>query len=129
MGSYGPDPACIAQQAKSAAAPAAPGLSPEKAINLAEQGHCRESIAALKRAMISPVPPDTRKQAGVVGIRCSLSLDDRDSASDFIRLLNKQFSQATLTYFSCLSMPTPIYPRARPRIWDALLRNLLLLTN
>jgi tetratricopeptide (TPR) repeat protein len=87
-------PVSFAQQAKSAAAPAgAPALSPEKAISLAEQGHCRESIAALKRAMTSPAPPDTRKKAGVVGIRCSLSLDDRDSASDFIRLLNKQFSR------------------------------------
>jgi tetratricopeptide (TPR) repeat protein len=85
-------PASVAQQAKGAPAPTA-GLSPEKAITLAEQGRCRESIAALKHTMSSQVPPDIRKRAGVVGIRCSLTLDDRDAASDFIRLLNKQFSR------------------------------------
>ncbi len=33
------------------------------------------------------------KKAGVAGLRCSLDLDDRDSALDFLRLLNKQFPQ------------------------------------
>jgi tetratricopeptide (TPR) repeat protein len=32
-----------------------------------------------------------RKQAGVLGVRCSLALDDRDSTDEFIRLLTKQF--------------------------------------
>jgi tetratricopeptide (TPR) repeat protein len=79
-----------AQQAKVAA----PGSvrSPERALSLAEQGHCGESISGLKRAMTSPVPAPTRKQAGVVGIRCSLAVDDRASTADFIRLLNKQFA-------------------------------------
>ncbi|HET8925350.1 MAG TPA: tetratricopeptide repeat protein [Candidatus Acidoferrum sp.] len=86
-------PAILAQQSKVAATPsAASGLSPEQAITLAEQGRCRESISALKRAMSGQVPAQTRKKAGVAGLRCSLTLDDRDSAADFIRWLNKQFS-------------------------------------
>ena len=83
-------PITLAQQAKVAAAPP---LSPEKAISLAEQGHCRESISGLKRTFISQVPASTRKQAGVFGVRCSLAVDDRDSTLEFIRLLNKQFAQ------------------------------------
>jgi tetratricopeptide (TPR) repeat protein len=79
-----------AQQAKGSAAPRAV-LTPEKAIALAEQGHCRENLSPLKRAMASQIPSDTRKQAGVLGVRCSLAMDDRDSAIDFIHLLNKQF--------------------------------------
>jgi tetratricopeptide (TPR) repeat protein len=86
------EPVILAQQAKVAAA-TRPGLSPEKALSLAEQGHCRENISALKRAMTGQIPAATRKQAGVVGVRCSLAVDDRDSTLDFIRLLNKQFSQ------------------------------------
>jgi tetratricopeptide (TPR) repeat protein len=43
--------------------------------------------------MSGPVPVATRKQAGVVGVRCSLAVDDRDAALDFIRLLNKQFAK------------------------------------
>jgi tetratricopeptide (TPR) repeat protein len=80
------------QQQKVASAPAS-ALSPEKALNLAEQGHCRESISALKRAMAGQVASTTKKQIGAVGVRCSLALDDRDSTLDFIRSLQKQFPQ------------------------------------
>lgn len=80
----------FAQRTKAAADPGA-GLAPEKAVVSAEQGHCRETISALKRAMVAEVPAPTRKQAGVVGVRCALAIDDRDAALEFIRLLNKQF--------------------------------------
>jgi tetratricopeptide (TPR) repeat protein len=84
----------LAQQAKVAATPGAgSGLSLDKALALAEQGHCQGSISALKRAMTGQVPAETRKRAGIAGLRCSLTLDDRDSAADFIRLLNKRFAR------------------------------------
>src|SRR6267378_4933105 len=87
-------PAILAQQAKTAATPGAgSGLSPDKALTLAEQGRCQESISALKRTMTGQVPAETRKRAGIAGLRCSLTLDDRDSSADFIRMLNKQFAR------------------------------------
>ena len=92
IGSLWSDPIILAQQAKVAAAPGT-GFSPDKALTLAEQGHCRESIPALKHAMTGQVPAATRKQAGVVGVRCSLAVDDRDATLDFLRLLNKQFAK------------------------------------
>jgi tetratricopeptide (TPR) repeat protein len=82
----------LGQQAKSPAPPQS-ALSPEKALALAEQGHCRENIPALKHAMASQVPSAPKKEIGVVGVRCSLELDDRDSALDFIRALHRQFPQ------------------------------------
>ena len=60
---------------------------------LAEQGHCKESISGLKRAMTGQTAVETKKKAGVVGVRCSLAVDDRDSTVDFIRLLSKQFGR------------------------------------
>jgi tetratricopeptide (TPR) repeat protein len=94
IGSLWFEPVILAQQAKATATPgAAPGLSPDKALTLAEQGRCHESISALKRAMTGQVSAETRKRAGIAGLRCSLTLDDRDSAADFIRLLNKQFGR------------------------------------
>lgn len=68
-------------------------LTTSQAMTLAGQGHCKEALPALKRAMASQIPADTRKNAGVLGLRCSLSLDNRDSTIDFIRLLSKQFPQ------------------------------------
>src|SRR6266513_2874268 len=88
------EPVISAQQAKVATAPGAgSGLSTDKALTLAEQGHCQESISALKRAMTGQIPPETRKKAGIVGLRCSLTLDNRDAALDFLRLLGKQFAR------------------------------------
>jgi tetratricopeptide (TPR) repeat protein len=72
-------------------ATAGDGLTAEKAIALARQGGCKETLPTLKRAMTGPAGADIKKQAGVVGLRCSLALDDRNSAVDFIRLLSKQF--------------------------------------
>lgn len=70
--------------------PPAPS-DPEKALSLAEQGHCRESIPALKRALARQLASDTKKEIGVAGVRCSLAMDDRDSTLDFIHFLHKQF--------------------------------------
>jgi len=87
------EPVILAQQAKVTTPGAESGLSPDKALTLAEQGHCQESISALKRAMTAQIPPETRKKAGIFGLRCSLTLDNRDAALDFLRLLGKQFAQ------------------------------------
>jgi tetratricopeptide (TPR) repeat protein len=83
-------PTILSQTSKAVPTSPAP-LSPEKAISLAQQGHCRESISSLKHAMVGTVAAETRKQAGVLGVRCSLAVDDRDSADEFIHLLTKQF--------------------------------------
>jgi tetratricopeptide (TPR) repeat protein len=82
----------LGQQAKTSPAPQS-ALSPEKALGLAEQGHCRENISALKRAMSSQIDSATKKEIGVVGVRCSLAVDDRDSTLDFIHALYRQFPQ------------------------------------
>jgi tetratricopeptide (TPR) repeat protein len=85
-------PVILAQSSKAVPTTRVP-VSPEKAIRLAEQGHCRESMSGLKHAMAGTTAPDTRKQAGVLGVRCSLAVDDRDSTDEFIRWLSKQFPQ------------------------------------
>src|SRR6266481_1550427 len=94
IGSLWFEPVILAQQAKVATTPGAgSGSSTDKALTLAEQGHCLESISALKRVMTGQIPPETRKKAGILGLRCSLTLDNRDAALDFLRLLNKQFAR------------------------------------
>jgi tetratricopeptide (TPR) repeat protein len=89
-GTFYSAPIVFAQTPKAAAPPRA-ALSPDEAISLAEQGRCRESISALKHVMASTVAAETRKQAGVLGVRCSLVMDDRDSTDEFIRSLSRQF--------------------------------------
>jgi len=95
IGLLGFQPTISAQQPNGATASGAgAGLSSaDKAIASAEAGHCQGNISAIKRIMTGQAPAETRKRAGIVGLRCSLTLDDRDSAVDFIRLLSKQFGR------------------------------------
>jgi tetratricopeptide (TPR) repeat protein len=72
-------------------AEATSSMTVDKAITLGEEGHCKEALPALKRGMSNDVPPEVKKKIGILGLRCSLSIDNRDSAMDFIRTLSKQF--------------------------------------
>jgi tetratricopeptide (TPR) repeat protein len=66
-------------------------MSLEKALMLGEQNRCKEAIPTLKRGMTGTATLETKKKAGVLGLRCSLALDNRDAAMEFIRQLTKQF--------------------------------------
>jgi tetratricopeptide (TPR) repeat protein len=81
-----------AQGPKSTGTPAAAGgLTVEKAMEVAEQGRCKEALSTLKRAMTVPADADIKKKMGVLGLRCALDLDERDTALDFVRQLHKLF--------------------------------------
>jgi tetratricopeptide (TPR) repeat protein len=86
--------ALVAQEAKPK--PSAGGgaaLTVENAVVLAQQGHCKEALPALKRGLASQRPSEIRKKAGIVGLRCAMSTDITDAALDFLRLLNHEFPE------------------------------------
>jgi tetratricopeptide (TPR) repeat protein len=83
----------IAQDAKPSPSGASAGVSEEKAIALAEQGHCKEEVPSLKRILGGQGSTELRKKAGIVGLRCAMNMDSTDAALDFLRLLNHQFPQ------------------------------------
>jgi tetratricopeptide (TPR) repeat protein len=72
----------LAQQPKSPNSGAEGSVTPEKAITLAQEGRCKEAIPALKKVMGSQIATDSKKMAGVAGLRCAL---------EFLRALGKQF--------------------------------------
>jgi tetratricopeptide (TPR) repeat protein len=89
-----PGSSLVAQTPKNNPGPGSgSSLTPEKAMSLAEQGRCKEAIPELKRVVNSQSPAEVRKKAGVLGLRCSLTLDSRESALDFARFLGHQFAQ------------------------------------
>jgi tetratricopeptide (TPR) repeat protein len=87
-------PECLNAQAPKTAPTANPGsaVTIEKALELAGQGHCKDALPTLKRSMSPSTTAETRKKAGVAGLRCALALDDRDAVSDLSRALYKQFN-------------------------------------
>ena len=65
--------------------------SGQSAMKLAESGHCREALPLLKASLPKAADPAVRKRLAADGVRCGMSLDDVDSALDFLRDLNKHF--------------------------------------
>jgi|HubBroStandDraft_4_1064222.scaffolds.fasta_scaffold37035_2 Tfp pilus assembly protein PilF len=63
----------------------------QSAQQLAETGHCREALPLLKSDLAKAPAADMRKRLGVDGVRCGMTLDDMDTAVDFLRGLNKSF--------------------------------------
>jgi len=82
----------LGQSAKPAAKAAHPvPMSTEKAMELAEQGHCKEVLGTLKRALSNSPDAEVKKRAGLLGLRCAMTADDRASAGDFLQGLSRAF--------------------------------------
>lgn len=58
---------------------------------LAESGHCRESLPLLKTAIAHAADPEIKKRLGLDGVHCGMALHDLDSAAGFISGLTKAF--------------------------------------
>jgi Tfp pilus assembly protein PilF len=84
-------PSAAQQPKASSGASPSTALTTEQALTLAEQGRCQEAIPALRRTLSGQASADSKKNAGILGIRCSLAVDNRDSTVEFIRMLSKQF--------------------------------------
>jgi len=68
-------------------------MSSEKAMELAEQGHCKEAMRTLKRTLASGVDGEQRKRAGLMGVRCAMTTGDRASAEELLQVLGRAFPQ------------------------------------
>jgi Tfp pilus assembly protein PilF len=66
-------------------------MTPEKAMDLAEQGHCKEVMGTLKRTVASATDAEVKKRAGLLGLRCAMTMDDRASAGEFLQGLGRAF--------------------------------------
>jgi tetratricopeptide (TPR) repeat protein len=80
----------LAQEQKATSAAAAT-LTPAKAIALAEQGRCKEAIGILRKAVTTSASKDERKRAGVLGLRCAMTADDRLVAGELLGQMGRQF--------------------------------------
>jgi len=71
--------------------PAEVATSAQRAIKLAQTGHCEEAVPALKRASQRIADRTVKRTAAFAGVRCAMLLNQMDSAVDFLRLLNHEF--------------------------------------
>src|SRR4029077_17225610 len=65
--------------------------SAQRAIKLAQTGHCEEAVPALTRASHRLADQAVKRTAAFAGVRCAMLLNQTDAAVDFLRLLNHEF--------------------------------------
>lgn len=68
-------------------------MTAEKAMELAEQGRCKEAMVTLMRTLAKATDSDVKKRAGLLGLRCAMTADDRTSAGEFLQGLGRAFPQ------------------------------------
>src|SRR5215475_11613584 len=64
----------FAQTAKPAPTQAAPA-GPERAIKLAQSGHCEEAVPGLKAAVRTATDKSTKRTAAFAGVRCAMLIN------------------------------------------------------
>jgi tetratricopeptide (TPR) repeat protein len=65
--------------------------STQRAIKLAQTGHCEEAVPALRKASQIVTDKPSKRTVGFAGVRCAMLLNQTESALDFLRLLNHEF--------------------------------------
>jgi tetratricopeptide (TPR) repeat protein len=66
-------------------------VSSQRAIKLAQSGHCEEAVPALKRASQAATDKSTKRTAGFAGVRCAMLINKTGAAIDFLQMLNREF--------------------------------------
>jgi tetratricopeptide (TPR) repeat protein len=66
-------------------------IGPQRAIKLAQSGHCEEAVPALKRASQTAVDKSTKRTAAFAGVRCAMLINQTGAAVDFLQMLNRDF--------------------------------------
>jgi Tfp pilus assembly protein PilF len=79
------------QAVKPAAAARSQAMTSAKAMELGEQGHCKEAMAALKRTLATSADAGEKKRVGLLGVRCAMTTGDRVSAEEFLQKLGRAF--------------------------------------
>ncbi len=76
---------------KSPAAPAQSPQNPQRAMSLAESGHCAEALPLLKKSIHQVTDRDLKKRIGLLGLNCAMTHNAPYDSLDFLAVLNREF--------------------------------------
>jgi tetratricopeptide (TPR) repeat protein len=82
--------AAAAGQTAQKAAPTAGG-EVDRAVNLAESGHCTEALPLLKKSIHQTTNRDLKKRIGLDGVRCAMTHSSPYDSLDFLSVLSRDF--------------------------------------
>ena len=61
------------------------------AIQLAETGHCPEALPSLKKTLTQVTDKDLKRDVGIHGVNCAMSLNKPDTALTFLQVITRDF--------------------------------------
>lgn len=81
------------QDASKKTSPAPSAADPQRALNLAESGHCAEALPLLKKAIRQNTAgdKDLKKRIGLDGVHCAMTHDVPYESLDFLSVLIREF--------------------------------------
>ena len=65
--------------------------SPQRAVALAESGHCVEALPLLKKSVRQVSDRNAKKHVGLLGLNCAMTHDAPSDALDFLGILQREF--------------------------------------
>jgi tetratricopeptide (TPR) repeat protein len=84
--------ACLCVGQSSGTAKSDPTQDAQRALHLAQAGHCKEALPLLRKAARdTPTQKDLKRQAGFAGVRCAMVDVNPDTATEFLRGLTRDF--------------------------------------
>src|SRR5882724_920864 len=63
----------------------------QRALNLAESGHCTEALPLLRKAIRQVVDKDLKKRIGLDGVHCAMTHNVPYESLDFLTVLSRDF--------------------------------------
>ena len=90
--------------------------SAQRAIHLAESGHCQEAIPLLKKVIAQISDKDLKRTAGLDGVRCAMGSNQFDAAEDFLRGLNREFPGDPEVLYTSVHTYSDLATRASQRL-------------
>jgi tetratricopeptide (TPR) repeat protein len=77
--------------AKPSAAAAQQQSNPQRAMSLAESGHCADALPLLKKSIHQVTDRDLKKRIGLLGLNCAMTHNAPYDSLDFLAVLNREF--------------------------------------
>src|SRR5882724_10775394 len=61
------------------------------AVKLAETGHCAEALPSLKKSLAQVTDKELKRDVGINGVNCAMSLNQPDTALAFLQVITRDF--------------------------------------
>jgi tetratricopeptide (TPR) repeat protein len=76
---------------KNSIGPAPAASSSQRAVSLAETGHCTEALPLLRKSIHQVTDPDLKKRIGLLGLNCAMTQKGSYAALEFLTVLQREF--------------------------------------